>query len=162
MPSGMLSKHILDPSNELFQDSGAINSDLKKKKQKKTWRFLFRAHFCSASGQMRLEVELWHCSQGALSAPKIIFCLSDLLSASLHCPDSSLVTFAHCSFEGTVFLQIVFQKLNCIFLLSKLILSWINLFVFIDPSDLYISHCLSLWLCWEQATVQVQLCELYE
>lgn len=35
MPSGMLSKHILDPSNELFQDSGAINSDLKKRKKKK-------------------------------------------------------------------------------------------------------------------------------
>jgi len=41
MPSGMLSKHILDPSNELFQDSGAINSDLKKKKTKKNLKVSF-------------------------------------------------------------------------------------------------------------------------
>lgn len=73
--------------------------------KKKPWRIVFwTLLLCPGTNESRRIAEFWQCSQGALSAPVIIFlplkhsfCLPSLS------PECSNCLFIHCSYEEAVF-----------------------------------------------------------
>lgn len=131
--------------------------------KKKPWRILFWTQFCSAWGQMNLEGQ--QSSDIVLKVPcqllklfiflppKHSFCLPSLS------PESSNCLFAHCCCEGAVFLQIFFSNIKLYFLTERADFKFSWYFFFLIWSC---CHCLSPWLCCEQASLQVQLCELHK
>lgn len=158
MPSGRLSKHIL--RHQHWAISGQWNYELWLKKNLKDC-FLNSLLLCLGTNECRRIAEFWQCSQGASSAPVIIylFCLSNIPSASLHSLLSALIAFSHtAAVKVQFFFKYFFKHLNCIFLLSTLILSSANIFL----SDLVLFPLFISLALLGIVSLQVQFCELYE
>lgn len=95
--------------------------------------FLSSLLLCLGTNESRRTAKFWHCSQGALSAPEIIylFCLPNIPSASLPSLLRVLIAFLlTAAVKVQFFFKYFFQTLNCIFLLSKLTLSSAGTFFF--------------------------------
>lgn len=123
MPSGVLSKHILRYQH--WAISGEWSYELWFKKTLKDC-FLNSLLLCLGTNESRRIAEFWQCSQGASSAPVIIylFCISNIPSASLHSLLSALIAFSPtAAVKVQFFFKYFLNILKCIFLLSKLILS---------------------------------------
>lgn len=134
MPSGMLSKHILRYLAMSYFRTVELWTLIKKKQNMKD-SFLSSLLLCLGTNESRRTAKFWHCSQGALSAPEIIylFCLPNIPSASLPSLLRVLIAFLlTAAVKAQFFFKYFFQTLNCIFLLSKLTLSSAGTFFFPD------------------------------